>query len=275
MSNLIIRDIFLKFKLDLIPIVENKKIIDIMIWSDFFSGKKTLETKKISVVIMAGGKGSRLHPFSKVLPKPLVPVNEIPIIEIILEKFLKYNILDIFISINYKSKILISYLKTTKFYKRIQFISEKNPMGTIGSLALLKNKKLSKNFFVANCDVVINTDYKSILDFHENKKNDITIVCAIKKIKIPYGTCEINKNGTLIRMLEKPEIKKFINVGLYVLNKSIFSIIGKNDGMNFDELLKKAKKNRKKIGIFPIEDSSWFDFGQWDEYEKSINEIKK
>tara|TARA_X000001036_G_scaffold301940_1_gene281046 strand:- start:68 stop:637 length:570 start_codon:yes stop_codon:yes gene_type:complete len=180
-----------------------------------------------------------------------------------------FGIKKFFLTLNFKSKILKSYFKSRNDKKiKVNFVKEKVPLGTIGSLKLLKNN-LTENFFSINCDIIINHNFKEIFDFHEKNNNDLTIVTSIKNFEIPYGVCETNNKGALKNFLEKPSYDLFINTGLYVFKKSTINFIPKNKNFDIQELIEKLKKSKKKIGIFPINQNSWFDVGQWTEYNKT------
>ena len=266
---------FNKKKIDVIPIVDkNKKLIRYVTWSEF-SGypKKTAKVLDVSVVIMAGGKGLRLHPFTKVLPKPLVPINNKAIIEHIIDKFVSFGMKKFFLTLNYKSKIIKSFFEEQKNkITAIKFLNEKKPLGTAGGLKLLQ-KKLSNIFFVSNCDVLIKANYKDIYDFHKKNKNIITIVASTKEFEIPYGVCKINSKGFLSNINEKPNYNFLVNTGLYVINKKALKFIPKGKKFDLTDLINKIKKQKGRIGAFPIEEKNWFDVGEWGEFEKTSKEL--
>jgi len=263
------KKILLKYKIDSLPITNNKKVIDIVSWKDIVKNKSI--TQKNSIFIIAGGKGERLMPFTSILPKPLIPVNGVPIIKLIINSFSSENIKEIFVSINHKQTIIKSYLKSEIKDKKILFLEEKKPLGTIGSLRLAKEKNLSNNVIITFCDNFFQTSMKNVMDFHEKNKNDLTIVVAKKKIQIPYGVCKISKKGNFIKIDEKPTSKKFVNAGYYILNKKMFKYIPKDKKMDVTELIKKIKSGKKKIKIFPVEEETWFDVGQWSNYKNTID----
>ena len=166
-----LKKIFLKQNYDILPILNNKKIVeDVTYWSKIFNPNiKNINKLETPVVIMAGGEGSRMKPFTHILPKPLIPINEKPIIEHIMEKFIVQGISNFLYTINHKAEIMKAYFRETKSRFKIRYIQEKKPLGTAGSLKLLK-KILKKNFFVINCDTLVNIDCKDIINFHEKKK---------------------------------------------------------------------------------------------------------
>ena len=267
-----VKKILIKQNHIMIPVLDPKsfKYLYFVSWKTTFGEKKPVENiKNCSVVIMSGGSGKRLLPFTEVLPKPLIPIKGKPIIDHIIDNFKMFGIKKFFLTLNFKSKILKSYFKSRNNKKiKVNFVKEKVPLGTIGSLKLLKNN-LTENFFSINCDIIINHNFKEIFDFHEKNNNDLTIVTSIKNFEIPYGVCETNNKGALKNFLEKPSYDLFINTGLYVFKKSTINFIPKNKNFDIQELIEKLKKSKKKIGIFPINQNSWFDVGQWTEYNKT------
>ncbi|MBL51827.1 MAG: nucleotidyltransferase [Candidatus Marinimicrobia bacterium] len=261
-------------KIDLIPIVDdNNRVVDYYTWSDLDDAKINVQVlDEVPVVIMAGGKGSRLEPFTNVLPKPLVPIHEKPIIEHIIEKFTEIGCLKFYLSINYKGKILKAYFDELDPIFTYEFIDESKPLGTAGSLHFLKDK-INKPFFVTNCDIIIKTNYEKLYKFHIEAKYDITLVASAKEYVIPYGTCELTKNGNLHRINEKPKYDFLVNTGLYLLNPNVLEIIPKNKFYHITNLIEDAKDLGLKIGVYPINDDAWTDIGQWAEYKKVIDSL--
>ncbi len=265
----------LKQKIYFIPILNrNKKVTNLLTSTDLFSENKNIKTKNknIPVVIMAGGLGTRLEPFTKVLPKPLIPIDGKPIIDHIIESFKNSGSNTFYITLNYKSKILKSYFEELKHKYKIFFLEEKKPLGTAGALFLLKNR-IAKNFFVTNSDIILNTDYIDLYNFHIESKNDITLVVAAKEYEIPYGSCEISSNGNLLKINEKPKYNFLINSGLYLLNNKILKLLKKNNKIDMNELIELAIEKKFKIKIYPVSDKQWIDVGQWVEYKKIVEKF--
>ena len=214
-------------KYTIIPIVDRKtkKIINVLDAEklNLFNTKKNKKLD-LSVVIMAGGKGTRLLPYTSVLPKPLLPINQKPTIKHIIDKFMMYDVKKFFVTLNYKSEILKTYLKDTGKINPVITIQEKKPLGTAGSLFLLKNK-IKNDFFLSNCDTIINENYGDIYEHHKIKRNDITIVTASKKFKIPYGVLKAKENS--FQMLEKPKLQYYVNTGFYIISKKCLKLLKK------------------------------------------------
>ena len=267
-----ISDLYSKLKkLGILPVVDKKtyKIVDILTYKKLKNLKhKNLEKINCSVVIMAGGKGTRLKPYTEILPKPLLPINKKPAIRHILEKFDYYSPTKFFVTVNYKAEILKSYFHETQGSFKIETINEDRPLGTAGSLYLLKNK-IKGPFFLTNCDTIVNTNYFNILNFHLKNKNDITTVVAKKVFNIPYGVCNIEKKN--FQFVEKPKLKFKVNVGLYLLNKNILNLVKKKRYLDFNTLLTNSLKMKKKVGHYEIKDRDWIDVGRMDKYKNFLN----
>lgn len=269
------KQLFYQKRLDLIPVVNgSNKLIDILIWEKLTESNKNRSKRilNVPVVIMAGGKGTRMEPFTKVLPKPLIPIHDKPIIEHIIDRFLDLGCENFHLTVNYKNKIIKAYFEELHPSYNVSFYNEEEPLGTAGSLGYLKDS-FKTPFFVTNCDIIVKADYKSIYAFHQKHNYDITLVASLKEYIIPYGTCELNNEGHLSQINEKPQYDFLINTGLYVLSPSILKLIKKNQFYHITHLIKDAKNKGKKIGVFPIDEDAWIDIGQWAEYKKAINKF--
>ena len=259
-----ILDILLKKQISTIPLVKkNNEIIKIYSNKDF-SNKNIYSN---SVIIMAGGKGLRMRPFTNLFPKAMLPYNDSTIVEEIIKKFQVEHFNNFFITTGFKSNILKKYLSAKK-YKNVKFSSEKEPLGTIGGIKKIE-KEISNVFFLTNCDTFIDTDYKNILDFHNNGKYSITILSAVYEKKINYGVCRTNKSYKLVGLDEKPNLKFLINTGFYVMNKKVLKRIPKDRFFNTPDLIKDCITRKIKIGIYPVEISRWKDVGNWEDYIKA------
>ena len=261
-------------KLDLIPVVDKEHIvIDYITWSKLGeNGKPTRKLENVPVVIMAGGKGERLQPFTKVLPKALVPVHEKPIIEHIIQRFLDNGCNDFYITVNYKSRILKAYFEELNPDYNVHFVDENEPLGTAGSLHFLAGS-INQPFIVTNCDIIINADYVSLFDFHMKNEYNVTLVASAKEYIIPYGTCKLNGDGHLSHINEKPKYDFLINTGLYILNPDVLNLIPENTFYHITHLIEKVKDQGKIVGVFPIDDDAWIDVGQWAEYRKAAAQL--
>jgi NDP-sugar pyrophosphorylase family protein len=273
-----IKELMIEKRIEVIPIIgEDKNIVDIVLWEDVFAEKaKEFKQLDLPVLIMAGGKGTRLDPFTKVLPKALVPIAGKPIIEIIMEEYAKFGIKEFYVSVNHKAYMLEAFFTNYSTKYEITLIKEDTPLGTVGALKKLE-KKINTPLFISNCDITIKEDYNLIYEFHNEGKFDLTLVGSMQNYLIPYGICNIKNGGELYDFREKPEYNFLVNTGMYLINPETIGYIPKNEKFQMTDLIKKLKKERKRIGVYPISQSSWIDVGQWSEYRKSIkvlNDIK-
>lgn len=258
---------------DFMPIVDNERnIVDVVFWDDISSLKETrIKTPfNLPVVIMAGGKGTRLLPLTNVLPKPLIPIGEQTMMEDIMDRFVECGCHDFYVSVNYKADTIRRYFESLgKPQYNIEYFQEDKPLGTAGSLHLLKDK-IKSTFFVSNCDIIIDEDYSEILKFHRDNRNEITVVAALKNYSIPYGTLETGDGGQLLSLHEKPELTYKINTGMYILEPHVIDEIPTDSLYHITFLIDRLIAERRKVGVFPINEGSWTDIGNWDEYMKYI-----
>ncbi len=267
-----IKELMFRYRMELCPVLDKeKKILEIYFWEDIFSESPSQPQSQfeLPVVIMAGGFGTRLKPLTNVLPKPLLPVGDTTIIEQIFKRFSRHGSSRFYISVNYKAELIKYYLKTQKLPYTIRYFEENKPMGTAGSLSMLKDA-IKETFFVSNCDIIIEQDYSEILKYHRANENEITIVAALKHYPIPYGTIETTDKGKLVKLTEKPELTFKINSGMYILEPHLLDEIPKDEFFHITHLIEEIKKRKGKIGVFPVSEKSWKDIGAWDEYLKNI-----
>ena len=259
----------------MIPILKkNNNFFDYVTLNDLMDGKIKKDIKSVNtpVVIMAGGKGTRLKPFTNILPKPLIPIHEKPVILHIINRFIEQGYNHFYLTVNYKSKILKAYFDELEPDFNIDFIDEIKPLGTVGSLKFLKNK-IKSEFVVINCDTIINSDFSDIIDYHKSKNQDLTLVASLKKYKIPFGTCELGSEGLLKKIKEKPTYKFLVNTGLYIMNETTLDLIPSDTFFDINDLILELKKKSKKVGVYPIPENDWVDVGQWKEYKQAFEKI--
>lgn len=262
-----------KLRAECMPVVdENGNLVKVYSWKDLFGSKAHTEypSLNIPVVIMAGGMGSRLAPLTNIYPKPLIPIGEKTIVESIMDKFVNYNCHDFYMSVNYKADTIKNYFDFINNPNyNVSYFQEDKPMGTAGSLRLLKDK-INSTFFVSNCDILIEEDYANILEYHRSNKNELTVVAAVKTISIPYGTIITGENGLLESIEEKPTLSFKINTGLYILEPSLLDDIP-DEFFHITHLMEKLKAQSRRVGVYPISQNDWKDMGDWKEYLKLID----
>lgn len=260
-------------RIECMPVVDSESnIINVYFWDELFQDPSNSEREKISipVVIMAGGKGTRLKPITNVIPKPLVPVGDKTILEVIMDQFESIGCHKFYMSVNYKADMMKYYLSQLPHQYDIEFFMEDKPLGTIGSVSLLKGK-INTPFFVSNCDSINEQDYRDVYDYHVQNHNDLTIVTMVKSFKIPYGVIETGEDGLMVSLSEKPELTYQVNTGVYILNPGCIDEIPEEEFFHITQLMEKVKARGGRVGCFPVSEQSWRDMGEWSEYLKMIN----
>lgn len=264
----------LSIRAQFMPVLDSTgNLVEVYSWDELFLSeniKDTRETINLPVVIMAGGKGTRLKPITNVIPKPLVPVGDKTILEVIMDQFEAIGCQKFYMSVNYKSDMMRFYLDQLEHKYDIVFFEETKPLGTIGSVSLLKNK-IDTPFFVSNCDIVIDQDYRDVYDYHQENHNDLTIVTAVKSFRIPYGVIETGEDGLMTALKEKPELTYMINTGVYILNPECIDEIPEGEFFHITQLMEKIKNRGGRVGCFPVSEHAWKDMGEWPEYLKMID----
>lgn len=252
-----------------IPIVDNNnRIVDIVVLSEIEEGKrKTDSLAKIPVVVMAGGKGTRLYPYTKILPKPLIPIGDTPIVERIMDYYTDFGINSFYMTVNYKKVMIRSYFEELKPDYSIKYVEEIKPLGTGGSIKLIEDK-FDKPIFITNCDALILADYNDIYQYHLDSGNDITMVSALKNIQVPYGVLHTGGNGCLESIEEKPKLSYFINTGMYIINPETIGLIPDDVMFHMTNLVEAVMKSGGKVGTYPVSEDSFLDMGEFGEMKR-------
>jgi dTDP-glucose pyrophosphorylase len=259
-----------------LPVIEDGQLIDIVLEEKYFLKQEGIKSRiilpSIPVVVMAGGKGTRLDPFTRVLPKPLIPIGNDPIIKHIMDRFAQFGLKEFYVAINEKGRMIKAYFYDNDLDYRISYIEEKTPLGTAGALKYLRGK-IQNPFFVTNCDIIIKSDYSSILEFHKVNNYAITIVGSMHHHSIPYGVCKIKNGGDLLEIEEKPSYDILINTGFYVIDPIVLKYIPANSYFDMTDLINIVKSDNLSVGVYPISQKSWIDIGQWSEYHEAVKSL--
>lgn len=266
----IAKEFMIKHSITALPIINSKGIIsDIFFRED--EGKKEIEPryslKDVPIVIMAGGKGTRLYPFTKILPKPLIPIGDIPIMERIIEKFRDFGANIFYATVNYRKNMIKSYFNEIQSEYDIVYVEEDKPLGTAGSLGLIEESFVAP-FVVTNCDILIHADYGDLYQYHKKSGNEITVVSALKNIVVPYGVIHSSENGIVQSLEEKPKMSYFVNTGMYILNPDVIKMIPKNTFLHMTDLVNKLMEEGRKVGMYPISEDSFLDMGEFEEMRR-------
>lgn len=270
-------DFMKKMHIRAFPVLDSKgKVVDIVLEDEkgeVADGKDTETLHEVPVVVMAGGKGTRLYPFTKILPKPLIPIGDIPIMERIIDRFVEYGASNFYATVNYKKSMIKSYFAELATDYSIKYVEEDKPLGTAGSLRLIDDK-FDQPFIVTNCDILIHADYADVYKYHVESGNALTIVSALKNIVVPYGVIHSKENGTITSMEEKPKLSYFVNTGMYVLNPDLIDKIPLDTFFHMTDLTDVLLAEGKQVGMYPISEDSFLDMGEFEEMrrmEKKLN----
>lgn len=257
-----------KHHLDALPIVNEKnEIIDIMcIYGQEQQMRYEDELKNVPVVIMAGGLGTRLYPYTKILPKPLIPIGDIPITEHIINRFQAFGCSEFYMIVNHKKNMIKAYYNEIEKDYALHFIDEDVPLGTGGGVGLLSGR-IHSTFILTNCDSLIMEDYTKIVREHRKKQNAVTMICSLKNFNIPYGVVEIGADGGIETMQEKPQYSFFTNTGTYIVEPDIIGNIEPGKAVDFPNVIQSAKDEGMNVGVYPVNEKAWLDMGQFDTLE--------
>ena len=259
-----VNEMFKTKRIKAVPIVGNDGTVKRI---EFDNGKVIYKRacNDTKVVIMAGGKGTRLAPLTDVLPKPLIPVGDETILEHIIDKFSILGFWDFNIIINYKKELIKAFFSETVYNNKnnvnVTLWDEKNFQGTAGGLKILQ-KEIRSTFILSNCDILVDSDYEYILSEHTKRNNHITMICALQNIQIPYGTVRTDSDNNIIALEEKPSIECLINTGMYVLEPKVIERIEEGEILHMPDLIKRCMEKGYKAGVYRIADDCWMDMGE-------------
>ena len=221
-------------------------------------------------IILAGGLGTRLKPYTVSLPKPLVPIGEKPILEIIILQLKKYGFSHITLAVNHMANIIEAFFGNgEKWGITIDYSLEKKSLSTMGPLSLIND--LPENFLVMNGDILTDIDFSNLYKYHIKNRKLMTISACLRSDKQEYGVLEADENDQLINFKEKPIIKNLVSMGIYIMRKEILDYIPKNEFFGFDHLMHKLLLIKKLPKIYSYE-GEWFDIGRPDDYEKAYSQ---
>ena len=234
-----------------------------------FAAGLDIDTRKranLPVVMMAGGLGTRLYPYTKILPKPLIPVGELPIAEHIIHRFTDIGCQRVILVVNYKKNMIKSYFNDLEKDYTVEYAEEDEPLGTGGGLSLLKGR-VTQTFFFTNCDILIDADFGDLYQYHKAHGNAVTMVCAVKHFTIPYGVVELGENEEVREIREKPEMNFLTNTGVYVVEPQVIDMVEPGKPALFTDILDKVRAAGLRVGVYPVSEHCWMDMGQMEELD--------
>lgn len=256
--------------IDAVPIINKRGYIcDIVFRYDAFIEKdERRDLLHIPVVIMAGGKGTRLMPYTNILPKPLMPMKDKTALECIIDTFYECGCDDYYLILNYKKEIIKAYFEGIEKAYQLNCIEEETFMGTAGGLFYLKDK-ITTTFLVSNCDVLLNIDYAEVLKHHLECGNIITLIAADQNYQIPYGTVSADQNGVVVELKEKPEFRFLVNTGVYLIEPDAIANL-KKQNYDMTDLIEEMLCLKKRVGTYVIHESDWIDVGEIEGLTKTL-----
>jgi len=227
----------------------------------------------MQAVILAGGRGRRRYPYTTVLPKPLMPIGDYPILEVILRQLESCGIDDVIISTGYLDGLIMAYLENCSHPDlAIRYSHEQEPLGTIGPLHLIKD--IDETFLVMNGDILTDLDYRRLIEYHQKKQAIATIATYRRDTKIDFGVLEHNGENKIHSFREKPVYHFDVSMGVYVFSREILNLVPKNTPFGFDDLMYALTARNAEVYSYPY-DGYWLDIGRPDDYERSIEEFEK
>jgi NDP-sugar pyrophosphorylase family protein len=219
----------------------------------------------MKAVVLAGGKGARLAPYTKILPKPLMPIGDMPILEILLRQMKRAGVNEVIITVGHLAGLLRAFFQGgSELGLNITYSYEDTPLGTAGPLSLVEG--LDKTFLVSNGDVLTTLDMKDLLRFHFEQKAAATIAVHLRKVDINYGVIESDKNHQIVGYIEKPSIDYMVSMGIYVFEPKALEYIPYSQYLDLPDLVKNMLAAGEKVMCYPF-NGYWQDLGRPDDYE--------
>lgn len=225
----------------------------------------------MQAIILAGGKGTRLKPYTVTIPKPLVPIAEHPILEIVIKQLKRNGFDRITLAVGHQSELIQAFFqKGEKYDVEIKYSLEEKPLGTAGPLKLIED--LDENFLVLNSDDLTDLNYQDLLDFHINKNAMVSIGMFTRELQIDLGIIETDKNNTVQKYIEKPKHQFDVSMGIYAFSKNAVNYIPQNERFDFPDLIKSLLQHQKRVLAYHHK-GFWLDIGRPEDYERANEEF--
>lgn len=223
-------------------------------------------------VILAGGKGRRLRPYTVVLPKPLMPIGDYPVLEVIVRQLVRHGFDHVTMAVNHQAEIIKAFFNTgAKWGVKIDYSLEEKPLSTMGPLRLIKD--LPQDFLVMNGDVLTDLNFAQFFDYHVAARNLFTISSKTREHVIDYGVLEANERGLLCGFREKPKVSYRVSMGVYMVNRQAMEFIPQGQSYGFDNLMLDLLAANRPAAV-RTHDGYWLDIGRPDDYTQAIDEFE-
>ena len=228
----------------------------------------------MKAVILAGGKGTRLKPYTTVFPKPLMPIGDKPILEIIIRQLKSHGFNEILMAVGHLAELIMAFFNDgSKYGMKIEYLREDQPLGTAGPLASMK-KELSETFLMMNGDVLTTLNYSDLVNQHKRERAIATIALKKRAIKVDFGVPEVDSSNNIIGYTEKPIIDYLVSMGVYVFEPRVLKYIRPNEYLDFPDLIQNLISNGETVKGY-VYDGYWLDIGRPDDYERANREIEE
>lgn len=269
-----VRDQLVSRQIECIPVLDKAgRVVEAVWWVDVFGAKpKPQPVVDVPVAIMAGGKGTRLEPYTRILPKPLMPVGDIPVLQLIMDRFHEHGCAEFLVSLNFKASLIRAYFSDVSFHYNVSFYDEDEPLGTAGSLGLMA-ESLGGTFILANCDTIVDAEFADLVEHHRESGNLVTIVASMKHLVLPYGVCEVGAGGVLDDLKEKPRFDMLVSTGVYVMESEVLDGVAPDGPTDATDLIQAALSAGKRVGVYPIPERAWLDVGQLEELQDALDRL--
>ena len=226
----------------------------------------------MQAVILAGGKGTRLKPYTTVFPKPLMPINDKPILEIVIKQLKSQGFDEIILAVGHLSELIKAFFGDgSKFDIKIKYSKEDTPLGTVGGLGLIKDD-LNETFLIMNGDVLTTLNFSDLVNYHKRNGAIATVALNKRIVHIDFGVVKLDNGNSIVDYIEKPNIDYLVSMGVYIFDKRVLEYIRPNEYLDFPNLVKKLINKGEKVMGYSF-DGYWLDIGRPDDYERANNEI--
>ena len=226
----------------------------------------------MKAVILAGGKGTRLKPYTTVFPKPLMPIGDKPILEIVVQQLKSHGFNGIIMAVGHLAELIMTFFNDgSKYDINIKYTREDKPLGTAGPLALMK-EELNETFLMMNGDVLTTLDFSDLVNYHKRNGAIATIAMKKRDVKIDFGVVEIDDGNSIVGYKEKPKIDYLVSMGVYAFEPLLLEYIEPNEYLDFPDLIKKLISNGETVKGY-VYDGYWLDIGRPDDYERASRDI--
>jgi dTDP-glucose pyrophosphorylase/CBS domain-containing protein len=247
---------------------ENEKLLDLVVLGDLVKGVDL----PLQAVVMAGGYGNRLRPLTEALPKPMLPVGDKPLLELIVDQLRESGIRSVHVTTHYKGDVIERYFGDGRDHGvQMTYVDEYEPQGTAG--ALCRMAECREPLLVINGDVLTSVDFRAMMNFHEDHASDMTIAVKQHDIEVPYGVIETN-GVEITGISEKPVIRQFVNAGIYLLNPGVCGLIPQGQRYDIPDLVRLLLQKHYRVVSFPVREY-WQDIGRLEDYERALTDFAK